>query len=132
MFFRMNVVRSGGRLDSSEGETHGAPSLTLERSVHGTGVVDEVAAGPWVAHEEVAGKHVGLEPITWRAGRDDVPLIVRSAFGERMHVIERRAGVVERRCAVHAAAPAIAHGGKLDRPLLLSGEDAPDAAHDAA
>ena len=127
-----SVEGSGGGLYPGEGETHRAASLTLERSMHGTGMMDEVAARPGISREEFDGKHVRLEAVARRARRDDVARRVRSALRKRVHVVERGAGVVERCCAVHTATPAIAHGGELDRSLLLGGKDAANAAHDTA
>ena len=123
---------SGRGLHPGEGETYRAPSLALECAMHGTSMMDEVAARPRIAHEEFSGEHVCLEPIAGRACRDDVARRMRSTLRERMHMVERGVLVVERRGAIHAAPPAIAQRGELHRSLLLRGEEAPHTAHDAA
>src|SRR5258705_3583498 len=50
------------------------------------------------------------------------------ALGERVHVVERGARVVEGGRAVHAASAAVSEGRHLDRPLLFRGDE---AAHSA-
>jgi len=100
--------------------------------MHSPGVVDEVAARPRVAHEELDGQHVRLQSIALRAGGDDVARHVRTALGQRMHVVQRGVLIVERRRAVHASAATVAEGRQLDLALLLRREEAPHAAHDAA
>src|SRR5919107_3492968 len=50
---------------------------------------------------------------------------MRSALGERMNVIERRACVLQRRATVHTAAAAVSHRCELERSLVLCGEQPP-------
>lgn len=116
---------------SGERETHSSACLALERAVYGARMMDEVAACPRIAHEELNGKHVCLESIARWACGDDVAGCVGSALGQGLDVVQRRVLIVEWRCAVHTAPAAVAQGGELDRTLLLGREEPPDVAHDA-
>ena len=100
--------------------------------MYGARVVNEVAAGGGVAHEEFRWEHVRLEAIARRTRGNDVACDVRAAFGERMDVVERRAREVKRLGAVHAPPAAVAHRGELERSLLLGGLEASNAAKDSA
>lgn len=100
--------------------------------MHGSRVMNEVAPGPRVAHEELHGEHVSLETIARCARGYDVAGYVRTSLGEWVDVIERGTRDVEWRGAVDAAAAAVAHGGQLDRALLLQHAEATYAAAAAA
>ena len=100
--------------------------------MYGARVVNEVAAGGGVAHEEFRGEHVRLEAIARWAGGDDVACDVRAAFGEGMDVVERRVREVEWLGTVDASPAAVAHRGELERSLLLGGLEASNAAKDSA
>ena len=123
---------SGGGRHLGEGEAHRTARLTLEGAMYGSGVVDEVAPRPGVAHEELDRQHVRLEAIALRTGGNDVARHVGASLGQWMHVIQRRMLVIERRGAVHAAAATVAKRGQLDLALLLRREETPHASHDAA
>jgi hypothetical protein len=47
-------------------------------------------------------------------------------------MVERGPREVQRRCAIHASPPAVAHRCELERSLLLGGLEASDAANDSA
>ena len=117
---------------TGERQTDRATRLTLQRSVYGTGVVNEVGASQRIAHEELGGEHIRLEAIARWTGRNNVSLRVCTALGQGMHVIQCGVSVFQGRCTVDAATPTVAKRGKLDGSLLLGGKDAPDATHDAA
>jgi hypothetical protein len=104
---------------TGECETDGAARLPLQRAVHCSRVVDEVAARPWVAHEELDRKHIRLQAITRRTGGNDVARHVCPALGQWVHVIQRRVLIVQRRGAVHASTATVAERGQLDLALLL-------------
>src|SRR4051812_3038062 len=99
--------------------------------MNGTGVDDEVHAGPREPCEEIAREHVAFEPIASAAGGDEVAGDVRAALGERMHMVEGRDVELEGSGAVHTAPAAITHRGALDRTLLGEVIDAPRAAGNA-
>ena len=115
-----------------EGQAHGAARLTLECAVHRACIVDEVAPRPWISQKELGGKHVRFQAIAGRTRGDDVARRMRAALGERIHMVERGAGVVELGRAVHASAAAVSNRGELDRPLLLGRDEAPYPAQEAA
>ena len=83
-------------------------------------VRDEIEPGPRIAGEEISRQHVSLEAIAARARKYHVARYVGATVRERMNVVERREVELEPRGAVHAAPPAVAHGGTLDRSLLVA------------
>ena len=100
--------------------------------MHGACIVDEVAACPRIAKKEFRGKHVSLQSIARGTGGDHIAGRVRSTLGERMNVVERGALVFERSRAVHAATSAVSQRGELDRSLVLSGNEAPEATQETS
>ena len=82
-----------------------------------TRVKQEVHSRERIADEEVVRQHVALEPIAGSAGRDQVAVRGHPPASTRVHVIDRRMIVLERRAAVHATAAAVAHHGALECPL---------------
>lgn len=84
-------------------------------------VRDEIEACPGISREEFGRQHVTLEPVASAARQHDVARHVGPTVRQRMHVIERGVIEIERRRAIDAAAAAVAHGGPLDRSLLVSG-----------
>jgi hypothetical protein len=89
-------------------------------------VVNEVAARPWMTEKELRRQQVRLEPVARRTRHDDVARRVRAALRERMDMVERGARVVERRGAVHTAAPAVSQRRELDRSLVLVRREPPN------
>ncbi len=85
--------------------------------MHHAGVEQEVHPSQRVANEEVVRQHVALETIAGSTGRDQVAVRGHPPASTRVHVIDRRMIVLERRTAVHAAAAAVAHHGALECPL---------------
>ena len=69
-----------------------------------------------ISNEEIVRQHVALEAIAGTAGRDQVAVRGHPPAGTRVHVIDRRMIMLERRAAVHAAAAAVAHHGALECP----------------
>lgn len=61
--------------------------------------------------EELERQHIAFEAITRAARRDEIARIVRAAAGQRHHVVEGGAAMVESRRAVHAALATVAQGG---------------------
>src|SRR4051794_31793645 len=57
---------------------------------------------------------------------------MRAALGQRMHVIECRALVLQCRAAIDASAAAVSHRGELERSLVLCGEQSPNATQEAS
>ena len=76
--------------------------------MHRPRVAHKICTRPRMAREEVEGEHIALEPITRATGRDQIARIVRPTAGQRHHVVERGAAMIETRRAVHAALAAIA------------------------
>src|SRR4051812_46946668 len=105
------------------GEAHRPPRATLERAVHRSRVRDEVETRPGIAGEKLARQHIAFQAIAATAGEDEVARDVCTAMRERVDVIERREIKLQWRCAIDAAAIAIAHRGALDRALLMPGGD---------
>ena len=83
------------------------------------GVQQKVHPGQRIPHEEIVRQHVALEAIAGSAGRDQVAVRGHPPASTRVHVIDRRMIVLERRAAVHAAAAAVAHHGALECPLEI-------------
>lgn len=92
---------------------------TLQRSVHGARIGDEVEPRPRISGEVFGRQHVSFLTVAPRARQHDVAGYVRPAVRQRIHVIQRREVELERSGAVHTAPAAIAHGGPLDRSFLL-------------
>jgi hypothetical protein len=57
---------------------------------------------------------------------------MRAAFGQRMHVVECRALVLQCRAAIDTSATAVSHRGELERSLVLCGEQSPNATQEAS
>lgn len=99
--------------------------------MHRSRVLNEIRARPRISGEELGRQQVSLQSIAARTGEDDVARYVRTAVRPREHMIERGELELERRRAVHTAAAAIAHGGALDRALLMTGGNLFGPASDA-
>ena len=110
-----------------ERQTHSPARVPLEGAMHGAGVANEVRAGPRVPTEEFVRQHVSLEPITRRAGGDQVARRVRASLRHGVHVIERRDVERQRNGAVDAASAAITHGSVLECTLEAVIVDGPRA-----
>lgn len=81
-------------------------------------VAHEIRPRPRMAGEEIKREHIALEPITRATRRDKVTRVVRSAAGQRHHMIERGIAMIESRGAVHAALAAVAQRGAAQRPFF--------------
>jgi hypothetical protein len=86
--------------------------------MHGARIEDEIHPRPRIAHEEIGGKEIAFQAIAAHTGGDEVAGDVRSAFRQRVHVIERRDVELEGGSAIDAAPAAVTHRCALDRPLL--------------
>ena len=83
--------------------------------MHRPGVAHKILPRPRMARKEVEREHIALKPITGTTSRDKVARIVRSAAGQRYHVIERGRAMIESLGAVHAALTAVAQRGAPHR-----------------
>ena len=64
-------------------------------------------------------QHVALQPVTGRAGGDEVPVRGNASPRARVHVIDGRMIMLEPGAAIHAAPAAVAHYGALERSLEI-------------
>lgn len=87
--------------------------------MHRAGIHDEVVPRPGMPHEKLDGEQLAFQPIAARAGGDEVAKRVRAPVSEGIHMIERGVREFEGLGAVHAAATAVAHGGALNRLLVV-------------
>lgn len=85
--------------------------------MHRPRVAHKIRPRPRMAREEIEREHIALEPITGTTGCDEVTRVVRSAAGQRHHVIERGRAMIESLGAVHAALAAVAQRGAAHRLL---------------
>lgn len=110
-----------------ECEGHCSARRALQSAVHRARVSHEVDPGPGVGGEELRRELIALQMITAAARENDIAMAVRAAMRERVDVVERRRVEVQCRAAIHASAPAIAHGRALDRALVTGSAQQTDA-----